>query len=333
MSVRNLDTQIDTLKRQLSSGEVLLAIDGILSLVAGNRSLYNDALLQRAHYVRVERDERRGVLGTEQATVEKNRIIRGLLDLLDELPSRLTRADLPVASPQPSGEIQPFAPVKPEKIIGINNLKQISWLARGLDCARSVCRVLTPGGLGTGFLIAPDIIMTNHHVIPCKEIARHPETWVEFNYQIAFDGGFERACRYKLGHQVFCTDHELDFTLVKVMVGPQDPPLKQWGYLVLNPNADPVPGELVSIIQHPNGGLKQIVVSNNQVVGVRAPYLWYATDTMGGSSGAPVFNDQWHVIALHHAGGDNGYNEGILISHIKQRAEAQGCWPEVQSKQ
>jgi len=331
MSVRNLDAQIDTLKRQLSTGEALLATDGLLNLVAGNGSLYNDALLQRARYVRVERDERRGMLGTEQATVEKNRIIRGLLDLLDELPNRLSPADLPVASPRPSGQILPFTPVKPEKIIGINNLKQISWLSRGLDCARSICRVLTPQGVGTGFLIAPDIMMTNHHVIPSPEVAS--QTRVEFNYQLAFDGSFERACRYDLDPQNFCTDAELDFTLVKVLAGTHDPPLEQWGYLVLNPNADPVPGELVSIIQHPNGGLKQIVVSNNQVVGVRAPYLWYATDTMGGSSGAPVFNDLWQVIALHHAGGDNGYNEGILMSHIKQRAEAQGCWPKVQSKQ
>jgi len=31
-------------------------------------------------------------------------------------------------------------------------------------------------------------------------------------------------------------------------------------------------------------------------------FLWYETDTLGGNSGSPVFNDQWQVVALHHAG-------------------------------
>lgn len=31
-------------------------------------------------------------------------------------------------------------------------------------------------------------------------------------------------------------------------------------------------------------------------------FLHYRTDTAPGSSGAPVFNDQWQVVALHRAG-------------------------------
>lgn len=31
-------------------------------------------------------------------------------------------------------------------------------------------------------------------------------------------------------------------------------------------------------------------------------YLYSATDTLKGSSGAPVFNDQWYVVALHRRG-------------------------------
>lgn len=30
--------------------------------------------------------------------------------------------------------------------------------------------------------------------------------------------------------------------------------------------------------------------------------LWYATDTQGGSSGSPVFNNDWLLVALHHSG-------------------------------
>lgn len=46
---------------------------------------------------------------------------------------------------------------------------------------------------------------------------------------------------------------------------------------------------------------------------------------MEGSSGSPVLNDAWEVVALHHAGGDISEpttqrryfrNEGILINKI-----------------
>src|SRR5262249_33877165 len=30
--------------------------------------------------------------------------------------------------------------------------------------------------------------------------------------------------------------------------------------------------------------------------------IWYQTDTAQGSSGSPVFNDQWQPVALHHMG-------------------------------
>jgi V8-like Glu-specific endopeptidase len=53
--------------------------------------------------------------------------------------------------------------------------------------------------------------------------------------------------------------------------------------------------------------------------------LQYVTSTNPGSSGSPVFNDEWQVVGLHHAGGQipepttgrtYGRNEGILIQRI-----------------
>jgi len=40
----------------------------------------------------------------------------------------------------------------------------------------------------------------------------------------------------------------------------------------------------------------------NLIVRVDPTRLYYVTDTEGGSSGSPVFNDDWCVIALHRAG-------------------------------
>lgn len=53
-----------------------------------------------------------------------------------------------------------------EKIAGsYNNLKQISWLKEALRRSRSVGRVVTPEGLGTGWLISNELLITNNHVI------------------------------------------------------------------------------------------------------------------------------------------------------------------------
>ncbi|APR83391.1 Hypothetical protein A7982_08740 [Minicystis rosea] len=74
-----------------------------------------------------------------------------------------------------------------------------------------------------------------------------------------------------------------------------------------------------------NGGTKQIALSENQVVNVHERYVQYTTDTLRGSSGSPVFDDQWRVVAVHHAGGNivmkprgekTFINEGILAEHV-----------------
>ncbi|HEX6912958.1 MAG TPA: trypsin-like peptidase domain-containing protein, partial [Longimicrobium sp.] len=66
-------------------------------------------------------------------------------------------------------------------------------------------------------------------------------------------------------------------------------------------------GDFVNIIQYPAGGRKRVVVRENQLV-VRQqlangtePVLQYVADTLDSSSGSPVFNDEWNVMALHHS--------------------------------
>jgi endonuclease G, mitochondrial len=67
--------------------------------------------------------------------------------------------------------------------------------------------------------------------------------------------------------------------------------------------------EWVTIVQHPNGGPKQISIRSSRIVvlpegavaeSVRQNFIHYLTDTEPGSSGSPVLNDQWQVVALHH---------------------------------
>ena len=68
----------------------------------------------------------------------------------------MPRAAAPVPAPvAPAEAFVGTEVVGFDRIIGVNNLKQIAWIEQGVQVSRAVCRVLTPKGLGTGFLIGP----------------------------------------------------------------------------------------------------------------------------------------------------------------------------------
>ena len=95
-------------------------------------------------------------------------------------------------------------------------------------------------------------------------------------------------------------------------------------------------GDRVNIIQHPGGGPKQIALSHNVVVSVDDQRVRYLTDTDYGSSGSPVFDEQWRVVALHHSWGTEREpglkqwyvrNEGIHINTIIEGLAKDGLHP------
>ncbi|GAB4537166.1 MAG: hypothetical protein Kow0063_23520 [Anaerolineae bacterium] len=331
----SLERFVQSLREQVAQGEIELVLDQLDNyLTASAPDLRDEVILLAARYNRLRRDERKGIISRDTAQADQNRLVNDLLDLLQEVPKRISQEMSPAPAPAPVAEklIIPEE-VGLEKILGVNNLKQISWIERGLEVSKCVCRILSPGGLGTGFLIAPDLLMTNHHVVRNEEMAA--QTMIEFNYQLDFRGNPLPTCRYGLDAKRFRSNPVLDYTIVGVSSDPNKPDLESWGHAFLNPHADPTPGEHVMIIQHPNGGLKQIVLTANQVVNLWEHRLHYTTDTMPGSSGSPVFNDLWQVIAIHHAGGElrinargdrRFVNEGVLMSAIK--ADAGSFWPE-----
>lgn len=331
-------SKIEKLRRQIEDDRTLNVLDELLSLLSAvSKKKYNETVLQKARYIRIERQERLGLITYDTAQIHKNRINQAILYLLDGLRTELTPQNTPLGPPVPDEEsLSPLLEGQPDNILGVNNLRQISWIAKGLAVSRSVCRIHSPQGLGTGFLVGESLLMTNHHVIRSTNQAK--QTVIEFGYQLGAKDDYEHTYRYDLDPSRFHTSIFLDYTLVGVRVDSRNPPLDSWGTLSLNPNADPVRGELACIIQHPNGGLKQISMSANWVLGCSEHRIWYTTDTMKGSSGSPVFNDVWQVVAIHHAGGikmpkskndklERFANEGILMSHIKPNAEAAGLWP------
>lgn len=194
-----------------------------------------------------------------------------------------------------------------ERLMGSNDLIDIAFLERGAIAARGVGRITaeTAQGtqFGTGFLVSPNLLLTNNHVLASAGDAAR--SYVEFDYQEGLD-------RLPLTPQAFAldpdrflvTDAALDFTLVAVRqrsAAGED--LTAFGFLpLIEQEGKVILGELVNIIQHPDGEPKQLAIRENRLVDLLDNFLHYSTDTSAGSSGAPVFNDQWEVIGLHHSG-------------------------------
>jgi endonuclease G len=196
-----------------------------------------------------------------------------------------------------------------ERILQGNELTDITYLAKGVLCARSVCRIVIRRndrllGYGTGFLIAPGALLTNHHVFPTVDDVR--DSIAQFRYERDMGGGELTPAEFGLRvapEPILFKD--LDMALVAVEARSSGgEALDQYGWLKLNPQPGKAfIGEYLTIIQHPNGERKQICVRENKLLkySENGPHIWYQTDTVAGSSGSPVFNNSWEVVALHHS--------------------------------
>ncbi|PFP09362.1 hypothetical protein COJ90_20860 [Priestia megaterium] len=184
-----------------------------------------------------------------------------------------------------------------EKIINKNNLLSIAWLSRGLEMAKSVARIHTINGKGTGFLIQPDLLITNHHVLPNAETAA--SSTAEFNYEKDWSGNEKPTRKFKIDSSVFRTNEKLDYTIVRVLENPG----AEFGFIDLTKRANVKIGQNVVIIQHPGGRHKEICLTDNEVKAVDKTLIQYATDTEPGSSGSCVFDGEWNIVGLHHGGG------------------------------
>jgi Trypsin-like peptidase domain len=206
---------------------------------------------------------------------------------------------------------------KLERMIGAaEEFLSVMFIARAAFVLRSVGRIINrrdKNGLGTGFLVAPNVLMTNEHVLDTA--ARAGAALVQFQYEL------DIGLRELGGHlfrldpdRLFLADRELDFALVAVadLSEDKDPAkrveLAKFGYLPLAGIEGKIHvGQPVNIIQHPGGGRKQIVFRESTLKLLPKGkdldnVAHYTGDTKPGSSGSPVFSDAWEVIALHHSG-------------------------------
>ncbi|MDP1980401.1 serine protease [Undibacterium sp.] len=176
-----------------------------------------------------------------------------------------------------------------ERILLVNELQDVNYLARGVVAARSVARIAIHGlggsqiGWGTGFLIGPGVSLTNHHVLPdapsCKSSKAH------FNYELNEAGEQTGPQIFKShSHRLFQTSVDLDFTVVAVdeKASNAEVHLSSYAYLpLIEATGKMSDGEWLTIIQDPNGGLKQLCVRENKLIKRTENELLYSTDILG----------------------------------------------------
>lgn len=217
-----------------------------------------------------------------------------------------------------------------------------------------------PKAGGTGFLVAPDLVLTNQHVVqPLIDGKVVPEDVIlRFDYKQDRDGATVRpGTVVRLNSKKPILDHsphsavdqavgldglpgpeELDYAVLELdrkvgaePIGQFDAsPQRGW---IRFPDTKPVfrDGMLAIILQHPR--TRPITIAFDTVIGLNDPdgrtRVRYKVDTDNGSSGSPVFDIQWNLIALHHSGDpdfsrDAAYNEGIPIDTIHALLERRG---------
>ncbi|SOB86391.1 endonuclease G [Sphingomonas guangdongensis] len=238
----------------------------------------------------------------------------------------------PVPSGAPSADVvarrfkfltadgQAATPLEQEAVLGTNDLLDVHFLDRCLLARRCVGRIRVRGGgrtgWATGFLIAPGLLLTNHHVFPTAASVASSSVGFDYWFDIAGRSPGDPDEFPLDAASFYVSDPVLDFAVVAVGArSAAGADIAARGYLRLIPESGKVreQTDFVTILQHPDGVPMQVALRENQVIraGDDEPYLWYRADTAHGSSGAPVFNDSFQVVALHANGrikrADGGY--------------------------
>jgi endonuclease G, mitochondrial len=184
------------------------------------------------------------------------------------------------------------------------DLIDVGFLRRGMLPAESICRVeiVDSNRFGTGFVVAPRLVMTCAHVVeglPAGEIGER--VTLRFGAFSLDDGGESngRIVRPLGGESIALQSpqNELDFVALRTE-NMEYPPLQ----FALG-DGEPKLGAALHILQHPGGESLKLAIDANgiEVFDRIQRRIQYHTPAKGGSSGAPCFDDDWRLVAVHQA--------------------------------
>lgn len=198
------------------------------------------------------------------------------------------------------------ASVLTEALFGANDLEPVRVLQKGYQVSRAVGRiqVMSPHGThighGSGFLVAPGLLLTNHHVL--HDVDEAQRSFIIFDDEAYLEGLLSSPRQFRITGDVFTTSATADYAFASVeSVDQSGNRLSDYGHLpLIKPSGKAIKFEPVSVVQHPGGKAKAIAIRNSFIMGRVRDGAYYTADTQGGSSGSPVFNREWQVVALHH---------------------------------
>jgi len=244
----------------------------------------------------------------------------------DELPGDTVMVSLVSTVAQPrvkltldqiAGAIQPSVP---KSIVGADEREPwVSVQEPFITLGRSVVRLRFVDDdqhevfVCTGWLVFDSQhILTNNHCINTDREMRSALADVDFNQ----GSTPARSVRFR---RLLMSDERLDFSLLELSQ-PLDRPALSLGTSVAVDQA-------LAIIQHPAGEPKQLseracTVALAKVAGVTTDQtdFEHQCDTLGGSSGSPVFDRaSLRVVGLHHLGflqGDKPVNRAVAIGDV-----------------
>jgi V8-like Glu-specific endopeptidase len=186
--------------------------------------------------------------------------------------------------------------------------------------------------VGTGFLVSESIVMTCNHVVPDLDTAGKVKVDFEYARDQLSPGGNSIA-QYQVEKLAYSSS-EGDFSLLRLRSVGNELPGKLLKYYNLG-ESKREPKDLyrapfrVTVVQYPDGKRLQVALNEEATLvtmGTKSE-LQYQVDTLGGSSGSPVFSFYGRLVGMHQAHGPidesrpsippkSKYNIGIPINRI-----------------
>lgn len=236
--------------------------------------------------------------------------------------------DVPLRQFAERVQLAPAVPDEPdlEKRVfraGFSDIAQ--WRARLGQAELAVCRIEAPAwrALGTGFLVGPDLVMTNRHVVEALATQPSPPLLVRFDFKLSPDGSRLREGEtFGLARDWLVTSSpvtQLDFAVLRLATpaglkptgGTASAPPRGW----ITPQwRELEPDETIFVIQHPLG--ETLKLASGRYDSREPTRLRYRVDTEPGSSGSPCFTAQMELVALHRGSAEGLANQGVPFDAI-----------------
>jgi len=195
----------------------------------------------------------------------------------------------------------------------------VQWFETGLERARSVALLANPSGevFASGFLVEAQglsetlashglLLMTSSHAVS------QPTLRLE-DIAITFDSaGLTET--FAAREVVWASPaDQLDVSLLRL-----DRSARHAGGLPLASRLPSVDnGRHVYSIGYPMGSGRTFTLQSDTLLAYEGPRVHYTSQAEPGSSGSPVFDEQWSVIAVHRGRGPED-SEGISIQSIRE---------------